>query len=512
MNRIIRPQKGFQEDFLRSTADITIGGGSAGVGKTWGILLEPVRHKANPDFGAVIFRRTYSQIEMEGGLWDKSSELYPLFGAKGREGKDWRFPSGMSISFSHLQYEKDLFNHQGSEYALIIFDELTHFSSTMFFYLLSRNRSMCRVKPYVMATCNPDPSSWVASFIEWWIDQDTGFPIKERAGKLRYYFRHNEEMFWADSKDEVIRTVPYVIDIAKSNNVDPHELIKSVTFIPGNISDNQELLKRDPSYLSNLLSMSEEERLRLLDGNWKISLDKKMICDYAAVDRIFDNYPEANKNKYITVDAARYGRDYMVIMVWMGWDCVWMIVLTQSSTWDIQREIEILRAKFQISKANVLVDQDGVGKNTVRLGNYIGFSGGIPPKIDRDPKTMNRKHDVYEYENLKAQCVYRFCELRVNQGQVRFSLSSENTKIDGEFTTKIKVAQRVVDVRDLLKEDLRSYRRKEGEETVNETKKKKVEGKELQKIILKGRSPDFGDTAVMREFFEITPAKKGVIV
>lgn len=41
--------------------------------------------------------------------------------------------------------------------------------------MLSRNRSICGVKPYVRATCNPDVDSWVADFISWWIDQETGY-------------------------------------------------------------------------------------------------------------------------------------------------------------------------------------------------------------------------------------------------------------------------------------------------------------------------------------------------
>ena len=55
--------------------------------------------------------------------------------------------------------------------------------------MLSRNRSTCGVTPYVRATCNPDADSWVAKFIEWWIDQDTGYPIPERSGKLRWFIR-----------------------------------------------------------------------------------------------------------------------------------------------------------------------------------------------------------------------------------------------------------------------------------------------------------------------------------
>lgn len=506
---IVKPQEGFQENFLSSRADITIGGSAAGVGKTWALLLEPLRHRENKDFGAVYFRRTYAQIEMEGGLWDKSRELYPAFDARPREGKDWTFPSGMAVSFSHLQHEKNLDDHQGAEYALICFDELTHFSEKMFFYLLSRNRSMCGVKPYIMATCNPDPDSWVAKFVEWWIDPETGYPIPERAGKVRYFYKDGDDIFWADSKEQILAMVPSLIPYAKEKGVDPLELIKSVSFIPGKIQDNKKLLKKDPSYLGNLLALSQDERARLLDGNWKVSMNAKAIADYMAVDRIFDNFPDPSPGRFITVDAARYGRDFLVIMVWDGWTVVWMEVMSQSSTWDITAAIEKLRRKFLIPKAQVIVDQDGVGRNTVKLGQYIGFSNNASPRIDRDPKTKQGKKDVLLYDNLKTQCVYRFLELRVNQFQVRYEITAETCVIDGEHTTKLKIGGKTWDVRDLIKADLRSFRRFELPEETSDMKKKRIEPKELQKQII-GRSPDWGDCSMMREYFGLAPYKKGV--
>jgi len=173
----ISPQEGYQMIALSSPADILIGGGAAGVGKTFSLLLESIRNIDVKGFGGVIFRRTSPQIRAEGGLWDSSSKLYGLLNdAQPRETfLEWKFGQNSKIKFSHLQYEKDKFDWQGSEIAFIGFDELTHFTKSTFFYMLSRNRSTCGVKPYVRATCNPDPDSWVAELIEWWIGDD-GFP------------------------------------------------------------------------------------------------------------------------------------------------------------------------------------------------------------------------------------------------------------------------------------------------------------------------------------------------
>jgi len=142
-------------------------------------------HRHQPSRGAV-FRRSTVQVRNEGGLWDESEKLYPAIGASPKEHVlQWSFPSGASVSFAHLEHDKTVLNWQGSQIPLICFDELTHFSAKQFWYMVSRNRSMSGVRPYIRATCNPDADSWVVEFISWWIDQDTGLPIPERAGVLR---------------------------------------------------------------------------------------------------------------------------------------------------------------------------------------------------------------------------------------------------------------------------------------------------------------------------------------
>ena len=126
-----------------------------------------------------------------------------------------------------------------------MFDELTHFSEAQFFYMLSRNRSTCGVKPYVRATCNPDTDSWVADFIEWWINQETGYAIPERLGVLRYFYRIEGELIWGESIEELTEKCTGVEGFSP-------DLCKSVTFIASSVYDNEALLRIDPGYLANL--------------------------------------------------------------------------------------------------------------------------------------------------------------------------------------------------------------------------------------------------------------------
>src|SRR5436190_1992063 len=265
----ISAQPGPQTGFLQTAADICIYGGAAGGGKTVGLILEPLRYVSRvPGFTAVFFRRTTPQITNPGGLWDESQNFYPrLGGIPHLRAQEWRWPRGGKIKFSHLQLATTVYDWQGAQITLICFDELTHFTAYQFFYMVSRNRSTCGVKPYIRATCNPDADSWVAGFLAWWIDPETGLPIPERAGVLRYYIRVSDQIVWADRPEDLMLHLP--APEALPPGVDPPRPI-SVTFIPASVFDNPALLQVNPEYLAWLLSLPLLERERLLGGNWKI--------------------------------------------------------------------------------------------------------------------------------------------------------------------------------------------------------------------------------------------------
>lgn len=235
-----------------------------------GLLLTPLRYKNVQGFNAMIFRKNFKQIFNPGGLWDTADGIYgQIEGARPRFSrgewwfydKDRRFIS--KVAFSHIDRDEDLHSHQGAQYCCLGFDELCHFSAKQFFYMLSRNRSICGVKPFVRATCNPDADSWVADFIKWWINQDTGYPIPERSGKIRYFVRRDETLYWAGKKETLWEQFNLKTD---EERAEP----RSVTFIMSSIYDNKALLDVNPQYLANLKALSEVERERLLHGNWKI--------------------------------------------------------------------------------------------------------------------------------------------------------------------------------------------------------------------------------------------------
>lgn len=255
---IIGPQPGPQTAFLSTSADIAVYGGSAGGGKSYSLLLDPLRYVHHPHFGAVLFRRTYPEIKKEGGLWDEATKLYLPQGARARESDlSFTFPSGAVISFAHLQYEKNIFSWQGAQVPYFGFDELTHFSSRQFWYLMSRQRNVAGIPNLIRCTCNPDPDSFVRRLIDWWIDKD-GYAIPERSGVIRWFIRREDEIIWANTKQQLIAKYGKTV------------LPKSFTFIRSSLQDNKILMDSDPSYLATLESLPKVDRERLLSGNWNI--------------------------------------------------------------------------------------------------------------------------------------------------------------------------------------------------------------------------------------------------
>lgn len=497
--RIIKPQPGYQMKALSSPADIVIGGAAAGVGKTYTLLLDPLRDIQVRGFGGVIFRRTSTQIRNEGGLWDTSMSIYPHVGAAPRESYlEWVFPKGPKIKFSHLEHEKNILDWQGSQIPFIGFDELTHFSKKMFFYLLSRNRSVCGVKPYVRATCNPDPESWVAELISWWIDPETGYPIPERDGVVRYMIVDGENYIWGDTEEEVIEKAWYMLEepVTKSG-LNPKDFIKSVTFVSGSIYDNRELLKVNPAYLANLMAQDEETKASLLKGNWKVVLSDKDIYDYAAFLGLFNNVYEVNREgRYITADIALKGSNKFIVCVWEGNELIDLLIMDKSKGNEVINGIKKMAAKHKVQNRHIIFDNDGVGQF---VDGFIEgaqeFNNGSsaladPSELLKDPNAKPKA-----YFNLKTQCYYLSGDA-VGRGEYKVSEHVAGMMYDDKMT----VRQRMIHERKAIK---RAKADSDG--------KLRIIGKDEMKTKLNGDSPDLMDAFMMRKWFDLQPKDEWVV-
>ena len=149
-------------------------------------------------------------------------------------------------------------------------------------------------------------SSWVYKLIEWWIDSDTGFPILERRGVLRYFIKYGQNYIWGDSYDEVYDKAEHIIKpMMQDSGLKKEDFIKSITFVSGSIYDNKRGLEFDPSYPGNLLSQDEDTRRQLLEGRWKVSNSPMDIYEHDVFMGMFENLKNVNTDgRYITADIA----------------------------------------------------------------------------------------------------------------------------------------------------------------------------------------------------------------
>ena len=226
---IFQPNDGPQTEFLAAPEKDVLYGGAAGGGKSYAMLVDPLRFCHRPAHRALILRRTMPELRE---LIDKSRELYPQAfpGAKFREvEKVWNFPSGAKIEFGFLERDADVYRYQGQSYSWIGFDEITHLPTEFGWnYLSSRLRTTdSEIMPYLRCTANPGGvgAHWV---------------------KKRYVdpFEPGEAFKGADGLTR--------------------------KFIPARLDDNP-YLAEDGRYEEMLKALPEVQRRQLLEGNWDIT-------------------------------------------------------------------------------------------------------------------------------------------------------------------------------------------------------------------------------------------------
>lgn len=211
-----------QRDFIYAKSGEVLFGGAAGGGKSYGQLVDALLFALQyPRSKQLILRRTLPELEKS--LVRTALELYPrelfTYKASRHEGV---FRNGSVIDFGYCDSENDVYRYQSAEYDIIRFDELTHFTESMYVYLLSRVRGANAYPKQIKSSTNPGGigHTWVkARFI------DTGAPNEEHLGRI---------------------------------------------FIPSRVTDNTFLMKTDPGYVKRLEKLSKKDREALLYGNWDI--------------------------------------------------------------------------------------------------------------------------------------------------------------------------------------------------------------------------------------------------
>jgi hypothetical protein len=247
---------------------------------------------------------------------------------------------------------------------------------------------------------------------------------------------------------------------------------RTFVFIPALYKDNPFTAGE---YSKNLATISDPLlRKRLMDGDWEYSSDEDTLFDVQALTDMFDLIIAYSEEKYLTVDVARYGVDEIVLSYWRGWKLVKVERFTKRSIPDTADKVRTALINEQIPRENVLIDEDGIGGGVVDLiPGVIGFHGGSSPF-----GVVGEMEVKENYENLKTQCCYYLADMVKDR--------------------KVSVTDPDIETREKITQDLTQHKRRDGDKDG----KLKITKKEDIKVAL-GRSPDCGDTMIMRSYFDL---------
>lgn len=298
------------------------------------------------------------------------------------------------------------------------------------------------------------------------------------------------------------------------------ELPQGKHFIISRVQDNPYLPQ---SYIETLKTLDKISQERLLHGNWEYDDDPAALMDIDAITDLFikkpahthisanarsggiatqlttENNPSGHQpdasvgtdisrsletasassqnewqpsgEMYIVCDVARFGADRTVITVWQGLTMIAIFVYTKTSTVTTKNLIREKMAKYGVSMANVLIDEDGIGG---------GVKDQMPGSKGFIAMTRPFKAKQQNYTNVKAQCAYALAKA-VQERRMKVMIS--NPELKEQLTAELEQ----IKAKDIDKDG-----------------KLAILPKDAVREAL-GRSPDLSDCLMMRMWFEFKP-------
>ena len=336
-------------------------GGAAGGGKSVWLLMSALQYVDMPNYAAILFRKTFSDLMLPGALIPMSQEWLMPFLSSGEvrwQDKEKRYTfqnSGATLSFGYLDAKGDEFRYQGAEFQFVGMDEVTHIAPAAYRYLFSRLRRL----------------------------KGSSIPIRMRssANPGGQYGDYYYERFFVDNIDQDTgKRKRYFIQAGLKDN--PH--IDAETY-------HEMLAELDPITRAQLEDGNWEIRPAgdLFDTNWLISIDYKELpyntkyvryWDLAAID------PKKRVNKNNKQDP-----DYTVgfkLGMYQGCYYIVDIIKVQKSPGDVEKLIRSTADADGYQCAVRMEEEGGAsGKaNTERYAREILFGydfAGVRPATSK---------------------------------------------------------------------------------------------------------------------------------
>lgn len=277
-----RPNPGPQTDFLAANEREVFYGGARGGGKTYSLLIAPLRFVDKSTSRALLIRRSMPELR---DVIFQTQQLYPkaVPGAKFKTQENtWHFPGGARIEFGYCENLQDVLRYQGQSYSWIGVDELPQYDSPdVWHFLRSSLRSADPSIPlHMRATGNPGNrgSRWVKElFIE---------PCKPNT---RFSEKVEYELEGRTLSTEITRK-----------------------FIPASVWDNP-YLTQDSSYIAMLASLPEVKRKQFLYGDWDV-VEDGAFSEFSRSTHVVE--PFEVPNGWTRIRAADFGFSSPSAILW----------------------------------------------------------------------------------------------------------------------------------------------------------------------------------------------------
>lgn len=392
-----------QRDAILCEADTLFYGGTAGGGKTSLLVAVAALNHSR----SVIFRRTYPNLSE---IVNQSYEYYRN-GRYNGQSHTWRFPGNRSVQFSHLQYSKDKFSHQGIPRDFYGFDEITEFEEETVRFVTGWNRSTipgqrCRK----IFTGNPPVDTngeWVIPYFAPWLDDTHENPAKN--GELRWFIHSNNKDIEVEDDKPVKIGKETLYPLSR-------------TFIRATLHDNPFL--KGTGYEQRLLALPEHMKRALYYGEFNISRedeDWQLIPSSALKACVYKDDEalklDVKKCHAIGVDPVRGGGDLLAIAPLQGDTFLDIMTWPGAEIPDGQTVLAKIRGIGLNESIAIGIDVIGVGGSAYDQ-TKVCYKNTIAVNFSEGSTYVDEATGLLKMVNLRAEAYWRFME-DVIKGKVR---------------------------------------------------------------------------------------------
>lgn len=521
---VLSPLKdGNQKYAIRTNADIVCLTGPTGGGKSFALYYAPISYLASNDNAKIVcFMRNVSDFWGAGKVNDTLKKMYPLIDrslkkqphdpigeiVRKQEDMGMKLYNGSEIKFQQLDNESPTYIDKiakGLQAKKLIFDECNKFEWRTITAFMPRLRSDSEGKAQIYLAQNPERECFLRTLCGkgehggGWINDD-GTVDREMDGRVMYFNMQEgdvEKTYWGRTKREVYEKCKEHIDrlIADSPDMTYEDFILSMVFFSFSVKDNKAMLAKNKKYRG--FAANSSTALSSYNENWNYSINdddgkeedfSNVQLQVTDVERMFQPIPMMSDSnvsllkRFMTVDMATTGFDNLVMKYWelyshYGFLCRDVSYSMKNTNREAVQMITSFRNKHNLEDKNMILDVQGFGFLRDCFPHAIFFSGA----------SQASKRSKAQYKTLKDEAAHLAMEM-VQSGLIHYEPRLANARYNHQ---NMKRGGGTTIIRHMAFESVIFQFSKTPNGRIV------MLGKEEQKSLLKGMSPDLFDNVIM---------------